>query len=113
MAARRTRRLLHPVLQRPVEHGVEHPAAGGAARSRWAAFWKVVKWGTTFRPIERAEVGVVGQVLGQPPVVEARELLEHQAGQELRLGELLGAELVACAELLAGRLVGDPEHPSR
>ena len=43
------------------------------------------------------KVGVVGQVLGQPAVVEAEELLEHQAGQELGLGELLGAELVLVA----------------
>ena len=50
-----------------------------------------------------AQVGVVGQVLRQPSVVEARELLEHQAGQELGLGELLGAELVTCAGS-AGRL---------
>ena len=31
-----------------------------------------------------------GQVRGQPPVVEVRELLEHQARQEPGLGELLG-----------------------
>ena len=61
-----------------------------------------------------AEVGVVGQVLGQPAVVEAGELLEHQAGQELGLGELLGAELVAVRGAgPAGRLVGDLEHPAR
>ena len=37
---------------------------------------------------------VVGRTRLQAAVVEARELLEHQAGQELGLGELLGAELV-------------------
>ena len=45
---------------------------------------------------------------------EVGELLEHQAGQELGLGELLGAELVPVrGEGLAGRLVGDLEHPAR
>ena len=57
---------------------------------------------------------MVDEVLGQPAVVEARELLEHQAGQELGLGELLGAELVrVLGQRPAGRLVGDPEHPAR
>ena len=41
------------------------------------------------------EVGVIGQVRGQSLVVEAGELLEHPASQNLRLGKLLGAELVS------------------
>ena len=62
----------------------------------------------------RPEVEVIGEVLRQPAVVEARELLEHQAGQELGLGELLGAELVPMrGECLASRLVGDLKHPAR
>ena len=61
-----------------------------------------------------AEIGVVGQMRGQPSVVEPGELLEDQAGQELMLGELLGAELVPiCRECLAGRFVCDQKHPAR
>ena len=50
----------------------------------------------------------------QAPIIEARELLEHQARQELVLGELLRAELVSVrGQRLTGRLVGDLEHPAR
>lgn len=57
---------------------------------------------------------MVGEVRRQAAVVEARELLGHQAGQELGLGELLGAELMpARGEGLTGGLVGDLEHPAR
>ncbi len=60
------------------------------------------------------QVGVVGEVLGEPAIVEPRELLEHQAGQELVLGELLGAELVPVrGEGLTGGVVGDLEDPAR
>ena len=40
------------------------------------------------------EVGVVDKVIGQPAVVEVRELFEHQEGQQLGLSILLGAVLV-------------------
>ena len=44
----------------------------------------------------------------------AQKLLEHQAGEELRLGELLGAELVPIRRQgLAGRLSGDPQDGVR
>src|ERR1700744_158254 len=56
---------------------------------------------------------MVGQMLGQSAVVEAREVLEHQAGQELGLGELLGAELVPVrGEGPAGRVVRGLEDPA-
>ena len=50
----------------------------------------------------------------QPAIVEAGELLEHQAGQELGLGELLGTELVPMrGDCPAGGLVGHLEGPAR
>ena len=61
-----------------------------------------------------AQVGVVGQMLRQSAIVEAQELLEHQAGQELGLGELLGAELVSVrGQRPAGCLVGNLVHATR
>jgi hypothetical protein len=57
---------------------------------------------------------VVGQVLGEPTIVEAEELLEHQAGQELGLGELLRAEPVSMRRQgLTGRVVRDLQDPAR
>ena len=55
------------VLQRPLEHGVEHlrgrgPPPGAAA----AAFWKVVKWGTAFRPISRPRSGWSARCAASP-----------------------------------------------
>jgi hypothetical protein len=53
-------------------------------------------------------------MLGEPAIVEARELLEHQACQELGLGELAGAVDVAVRRhRLAGRFVRDSEDPAR
>jgi hypothetical protein len=61
-----------------------------------------------------AEFGIIGQVRRQPAVVEAQELLEHQAGQELGLGELLGAEPVPMRrQRLAGSVVGDLQDQAR
>ena len=57
---------------------------------------------------------MVDQVGDGAAIVEAEELLEHQAGQELRLSELLGAERMPMrGEGLAGGVVGDLEHPAR
>jgi len=52
------------------------------------------------------EVRVVGEVGNQAAVVGPEKRLEHQAGEQLRLGELLGAELVGIA---AQPAVGDRE----
>jgi hypothetical protein len=61
-----------------------------------------------------AEVQVIGQVCRQPAVVEAEELLEHQAGEELVLGELPGAEPMPMRRQgLAGGVVGDLEDAAR
>ncbi len=61
-----------------------------------------------------SEIGVIGQVRGQSAIIEPGELLEDQAGQELGLGELLGAGFVSMSgERLAGGLVGDLQHPPR
>ena len=60
------------------------------------------------------EVGVVHKVVGQTAIVEVRELFEHQAGQQLGLGKLLGAELVSVRrKSLAGSLVRDLQDPAR
>ena len=57
---------------------------------------------------------MVRQMHCQPSVIEVGKLLEHQAGQELGLGELLGAALVPVrGEGPAGRLVRDLEDPAR
>ena len=104
----------HSILERPSEHGVEHPAAGRRRQEPPGGLLegRVVRDG--LQPDQGTEVGVVGEVRSQPAIVEARELLEHQAGQELGLDELLGAELVPVRrEGLAGRLVSDLKHPAR
>lgn len=70
--------------------------------------------GDSLQADQPSEVGVVDRVMCEPAVVEARELPEHHAGQELGLGELLGPELVAVRwEDLTGRLVGDRKDPAR
>ena len=54
------------------------------------------------------------QQRGQPTVVEAQELLEHQTGQELRRVELLGAVLVPVRKQdVVGGGVGDLQDPAR
>ena len=70
--------------------------------------------GHGFQADPSAELEVVGQMRGQPTVVEAEELLEHQAGYKLVLGELLGAVFVAVRRQgLADSLVGDVQDPAR
>lgn len=60
------------------------------------------------------QFGMIHEVLGQAAIVQARELLEHQASQELGLAELLVAELVRfLGHRPEGRLIGNPEHPAR
>jgi len=59
-----------------------------------------------------AQVGVVDEVPGGPPVVQAEQPLEHQAGEELVLSELLEALLVPRRrQRLAGGVVGDLQDP--
>ena len=48
----------------------------------------------TIESLQLEVARTVGEVRGQSAIVEAEELLEHQAGHELVLGELLGAVLV-------------------
>ena len=110
----RDRPLADPVAQRPVEHGVERGAGRGRLEQPRGGLLEGGVVGDDLQVDHPAEVGVVGQVRGEPAVVEARELLEHQAGHELGLGELPGAELVPVrGEGLAGGLVGDLEGPAR
>jgi hypothetical protein len=57
---------------------------------------------------------MVFQVRRDASVVSAQELLEHQVGHELRLGEVLWAKLVPVhGEGLRRRLVGDLESLAR
>jgi hypothetical protein len=106
--------LPHPVLQRPIEHGVEQATAGDGGEEPRRGLLEGREVGHGLRVDEPAEIGMVLEVLGQAAVVEARELLEDQAGQELGLGELPEAELVrVLGHRPEGRLAGDPEHPAR
>ena len=112
MAASFTRRRRVP--PRPLEHGVEHLPPGGGGQEPLGGLLEGGEVGDGLQVDQRTKVAVVVEVLSQSPVVEARELLEHQARQELGLGELLGAELVCVrGERAAGRLVGDLEHTAR
>ena len=65
------------------------------------------------RQVEQAgQLGVVGQVIGEATVVEAQELLDHQATEELGLGEFLGAvDMAVVRDGLASGVVGDLEDP--
>ena len=59
-------------------------------------------------------VWVVAKVRGEATVVEAQELLEHQAGQQLGLSKLLGAELVPVrGESLTRSIVRHLQDPAR
>jgi hypothetical protein len=99
---------------RLLQHGVEHRAGRGRLEQPGGGLLEGGVVGDGHQPDQRREAGVVGQVLGQPAVIEAREVLEHQAGHELGLGKLLGAELVPVrGESPAGRLVGGQEDPAR
>jgi hypothetical protein len=99
---------------RALQHGVEHLPPGHGGQEPLGGLLEGGEVGDGLEVDQRPEVGVVGEVLGQPPGVEVGELLEHQARQELGLGELLGAELVPVrGECLTGGLVGDLEHPAR
>jgi hypothetical protein len=106
--------LPHPDLERQLEHGVEHPTAGGRGQEPLGGLLEGGEVGDGLHADLVAEVGVVGEVRSQPAVVEAREPLEHHARQVLGLGKLLGAELVAVrGKGPAVRLESELEHASR
>ena len=106
--------LADSVVQRPLEHRVEHPARRRGRQQSLGSLLEGREVRHCSQPDLAGKVGVVDEMLGQTPVVEVRELLEHQAGQQLRLSELLGAELVSvCRKGLAGGFVGDLENPTR
>ena len=57
---------------------------------------------------------MVSQMISQPPIVNSEELLEHQASQQLRLCELLGAVLMAVRwQRSAGGLVRNLQNAAR
>jgi hypothetical protein len=59
------------------------------------------------------QVGAVAQVLPHAPVVGPEEFLEHQAGEELVLGKLLGAKTMTVGRQGALRnLLRDLQHAS-
>ena len=97
----------------PCEHGVEHRPARLGREEAGGGLLEGGEVGDDLQADEAGRVGMVGEVVGQAAIVEPRELLEDQAGQELVLGELLGAELVPVrGEGPASRVVGDLEDPS-
>ena len=60
------------------------------------------------------EITMVRQMISQPTVVNSEELLEHQASQQLRLRELLGAVFVAVWwQRSAGGLVRNMQNTAR
>ena len=71
MAASGTRRLPNLVPERSNEHGVEDPAARNRSKQPLRCLLEggVVRNG--LEPDQRPEIGVVGQVHGQSPVIEA------------------------------------------
>jgi hypothetical protein len=100
--------------RRPVEDGVEHGPAGGRLEQPRRGLLEGGEVGYDLRVDLPGQVGMIGEVVGQPAIVEARELLEHQAGQELGPGELLGAEPVPVSgKGLTGGVVGDPQDAAR
>jgi len=106
--------LADSVVQRSLEHRVEHPAPWRGRQQSLGSLLEGREVGHCPQPDLAGKVGVVDKVLGQTPVVEVRELFEHQASQQLRLSELLGAELVSMRRNgLAGGFVGDLENPAR
>ena len=93
-----------------LEHGVERPAAGRGQQPLGGVLDRsVVRDG--FQPDLIAKVGVVGLGCRHAAMAEAEELLEHQASEALRLGELLGAEPVpGHRRHWTSHLIGDLEH---
>jgi hypothetical protein len=101
------------VTEGPREHGVEHRPARPGREETGGGLLEGGEVGDDLQADEAGQVGMVGEVVGQAAIVEPRELLEGQAGQELVLGELLGAELVPVrGEGPASHVVGDLEDPS-
>ncbi|HEX4610376.1 MAG TPA: hypothetical protein VH092_19455 [Urbifossiella sp.] len=106
--------LADPVAQRPVEHGVEHRPARGRLEQPRGGLLGGGEVGDDPQIDLPGRVGMIGEAVGEAAIVEARGLLEHQAGEQLVLGELLGAELVPVGgERMAGGVAGDPEDPAR
>jgi hypothetical protein len=106
--------LADAVAQCPIEHGVEHLSArdGCQQPNRSLLEGREVRHG--FHADLAGKVGVVAKVRGEAAVVEAQELLEHQAGQQLVLSKLLGAELVPVrGESLTGSIVRHLQDPAR
>src|SRR5262249_26353456 len=99
-------RLAPPAPAQQAADGAAQQAAEARAGQQAAA--GLVQGGVVGAGPQAQGAGQVGQVLqedGQAAVVGLEEDLEHQAGEQLRLGELLGAAAVAGTgqAALAGR----------
>ena len=106
--------LADPVPQRPLEHRVEQLAGRRSQEQSAGSLLEGGEVGHGFQPDLTGDIGVVHEVLGEAAVVEAQELLEHQARQQLGLGKLLGAELVSVRRgSLAGSVVRDLQDSAR
>jgi hypothetical protein len=99
---------------RLLEHRVEEPAGRCGPKQSLGGLLKgrEVRYGP--HPDHGGEVGMIAEVGDQAAVVEAREFLEHQAGQQLGLSELLRAVLVpVCRESPTGAIVGNLQNSAR
>lgn len=93
----------------PLEHRVEHRSARDGRQESGGGLPESGEVEDGPHADLAGKLWVVGQMIGQAAVVEAQELLEHQAGQQLGLGELLGAVLVSVRR---DGLVGGLQDPA-
>jgi hypothetical protein len=106
--------LADPVAQRLLEHSVEHLSAWDGGQQPNRGLLEGGEVGHGYHADLTGKVFVVAEVSGQTAVIEAQELLEHQAGQQLVLSKLLGTELVSVrGESLTGSIVCDLQDPAR
>ena len=100
--------------QRLIQHGIEHLLPWNSLEEPGSRFVKRGEVGNDLQSNQTSEVGLVSQIISQPPIVNSEELLEHQASQQLRLCELLGAELMAVRwQRSAGGLVRNLQNAAR
>jgi hypothetical protein len=105
--------LADPVAERPLEHSVEHPAARESRQETRSGLLEGREVWYLFHPDLTSQIAVVAEMNSQAAVIEAQELLEYQAGEQLGLRELLRAKLMPVrGKSLRGRIVRDLKNPA-